>query len=117
MEINLSVTVIFFLLQIQVKTKLPKVLKGPLLTSALCASEIPPTDKGIKQKNKPQPSDFKSPDTLLPSCSKGDGQGREKEKGVTASSVSELLERENSEIHSEIRAHQCEEQFFVTEVI
>lgn len=94
----------------QVETKLPKVLKVPLLTA-----ETPPTDRGTKQKNRPQPSDIKSTDTLLPRSSQTYTEEMEKEKAVTASSLSTLLERENFETHSEIQ--QNEEKFFVTEVI
>ncbi|KAB5548956.1 hypothetical protein PHYPO_G00061630 [Pangasianodon hypophthalmus] len=98
----------------KVKTKIPKVLKASLVTAALCASEIPSTDRGTEQNNIHQPSDSKSTDTLLPSSSQINTEEMEKEKVVTASSVSEPLERENSEIHSE--SQQNEEPFFVTEV-
>lgn len=83
-------------------------LKVPLLTA-----DIPPTDRGTKQKNRLQLSDFKSTDKLLPRSSQTNNGEIEKEKTVTVSSLSTLLER--SEIHSEIQ--QNEKQFFVTEVI
>lgn len=102
----------------QVKTKLPKVLKVPLLTAALCASEKP-TDSTTKQKDRPQPSDFRSTGTLLPSFSQTSTEEMDKEKVVTAPSStgnpSALLDRESFEFHSQ--SQQNEEQFFVTQVI
>lgn len=98
----------------QVKTKIPRVPKVSLITAALCVSEIPSTDKGTKT-NRPRPSDFKSTDTLLPSSLQTNNKDMEKKKVVTASIVSEPLERENLEIHSE--SQQNEEAIFVTEVI
>lgn len=99
----------------QVKTKLPKVQNVSLPTAALCASEIPPTDRDTKQKNRLQPSDFKSTETMLPSSSQTNDIEETEENVVIASTVSELLERETSEIH--IESQQNENLFFVTEVI
>ncbi|XP_053504878.1 X-ray radiation resistance-associated protein 1 isoform X3 [Ictalurus furcatus] len=98
----------------KVETKLPKVPKVSLLTAALCASEIPSTDRGTKQNNRLQPSDFKSTDIFLPSASQTNTEEMEKENVATGSSVSEPLEKENSELHSE---SQLKEEFFVTEII
>ncbi|KAF4077478.1 hypothetical protein AMELA_G00208680 [Ameiurus melas] len=99
--------------QRKVETKLPKVPKVSLLTAALCASEIPSTDRGTKQKNyRLQPSDFKSSDTFIPSASQTNTE-EPKEKVATASSVSEPLEKESLELQSE---SQPKEDFFVTEI-
>ncbi|KAG7321127.1 hypothetical protein KOW79_015542 [Hemibagrus wyckioides] len=81
----------------KVKTKIPKVLKVSLITEALSAPEFPSIDSGTEQQTRSQPSDIK--------CT---------EENVTISSVSEPLEWENAEIHSETQ--QNEEPFFETEV-
>ncbi|XP_046723436.1 X-ray radiation resistance-associated protein 1 isoform X2 [Silurus meridionalis] len=97
----------------KVETKLPKLQKVSLITKPLCASEIPSTDRSIKQNKRPQP-DFKCTDMLFPSSSQTNTEDVKKEKVVTASSVSDPLEMEKIEIHS--KSHQNEEMFFVTEL-
>lgn len=99
----------------QVKNKIPKVPKVFLNTEALGASEVPSTDSGTKQNNKPQPSDFKCTDTLLPSSTHTNTEEIKKRKFGIAASVSEPLESENRENRSE--SQQNDEPLFVTEVI
>lgn len=102
----------------QVQTKIPKVRKVSSITEALCASELPSTDSGSKELNRQQTSYSKCSDTLLLSspCTNTEEMKKEIEKeNVTASNVSNPLERENAENHSE--SQQNDETFFVTEVI
>ncbi|KAL7844235.1 hypothetical protein SRHO_G00227740 [Serrasalmus rhombeus] len=89
----------------QVETKIPKVPKVPLITTALCVSESSCTERDNKNKS-PLPSECKSSDVLLPCFSQTSTV--EMRENVAAASASELLE------DTEIR--QTEEPFFVTEV-
>ncbi|GAA6102910.1 X-ray radiation resistance-associated protein 1 isoform X1 [Tachysurus ichikawai] len=100
----------------KVQTKIPKVRKVSSITEALCASELPSTDSGSKELNRQQTSYSKCSDTLLLSspCTNTEEMKKEIEKeNVTASNVSNPLERENAENHSE--SQQNDETFFVTE--
>ncbi|XP_047661815.1 X-ray radiation resistance-associated protein 1 isoform X2 [Tachysurus fulvidraco] len=100
----------------KVQTKIPKERKVSSITEALCASELSSTDSGSKELNRQQTSDSMCSDTLHLSspCTNTEGMKKEIEKkNVPASNVSNPLERENAEIHSE--SQQNDETFFVTE--